>query len=190
MRAWLYNIYKGVLTTLGDIMVATQPPKTMAKQIMDMDRVIECGDIICRGYTYYLDSIFIPGDYTHSGIVYHRHEMFHMIAEGIKRIHPIDFIKDTDRFIVLRPFYPKGTVMNCIRRAMQLQKEKKEYDFLFNEDNKYYCHEFTAECLSPTGISISRTIKRFGIWPFRFQRELYLAKNLIDKFEIVYEFNP
>jgi len=67
---------------------------------------------------------------------------------------------------------------------------KTEYDFTFKEDGKFYCHEGVADCLKESKIIINTTLKEFGIGPFKFKRNLYLAQNIIDKCEVIYEFNP
>jgi hypothetical protein len=180
MKTELYNIWKSFLTWVGDIYMATEPPLCKAKNIEEMMEVIDAGDIICRGYNYYLDSHFIPGDYTHSGIVINKREMIHSIAEGVQSIHPIDFVKDTDRFCVIRPQYSGNSVHMAIDRAIwHCEANKTEYDFTFKEDGKFYCHEFTADCLEYAGIRIPKFTKVFGVWPFKFERKLYLASSFL-----------
>lgn len=193
MKEILYDKYKSFLTWFGDLYFATEPPLCKAEQIEKTLEIIEAGDVICRGYNYYLDGHFIPGDYTHSGIVLNKREMAHSIAEGVQSVHPIDFIKDVDRFIVLRPKYSdvdynKQSVID--RAIWHIEANITQYDFTFEDDNTFYCHEFTADCLKYGLITIDKTFKEFGIWPVQFKRELYLAQNLIDSLETVYEFNP
>lgn len=191
MKPELYDKYKKFLTWFGDIYMATEPPLCRAKQIETMLEFINDGDVICRGYNYYLDSHFIPGDYTHSGIVINKREMIHSIAEGVQSIHPIDFVKDTDRFIILRPKYKNSYPTKAIERAIwHCEANKTEYDFTFKEDGKYYCHEFSVDCINQEGIYIEKTKKEFGVFPFKFERDLYLAQNLIDACPTIYEFSP
>lgn len=189
MKEYIYKIVKRFLTWFGDIMLATQPPKTSAKQILDMQMIIQPGDVICRMYSYYLDSYIIPGEYSHSGFVISKDEIIHSVAEGIQFIHPIDFIKDTDGFIILRPTYlSKIHLQNAIDKAIFHVNNKAQYDFLFNDPNKFYCHEFTADCLLEADIFLSTSNVEFGFWPIKFTRTLYLASNLIEKLKKVYEF--
>jgi hypothetical protein len=197
MRPEIYAVYKKVLTWVGDIYMATELPLCTAEQIEIMQELIIDGDVICRGYNYFLDGMFIPGDFTHSGIIINKREIIHSIAEGVQSCHPIDFIKDVDRFIILRPRYDVGldthwrTKARAVDRAIwHCDYNKTEYDFLFSDDNKFYCHEFTADCLKQAGVIVKKTHKEFGVWPFKFYRELYLAQNLIDVCGVVYEFNP
>ena len=190
MKAKLYSIYKRFMTWIGDLMVATQPPNTKAKQIIEMQNIIQVGDVICRKYTYYMDSYFIPGEYTHSGIVISKDEIIHSIAEGVQFIHPIDFIKDTDGFIILRPKYlVKEDIKTATATAIKAANDKVEYDFLFNDPTKLYCHELTATCLNAAGIEVGETILNIGVFPFKFKRVITLADNLIEICNTVYVFN-
>lgn len=190
MKVWLYDRYRAFLTWFGDIYFATEPPLCTALQIEYLLSTIQPGDVVCRGYNYYLDSHFIPGDYSHSGIVLNSREMVHAIAEGIQSIHPIDFVKDTDRFIILRPHYPWGPQESINCAVWHADVNNTQYDFLFNDSQKFYCHEFTADCLNAGGVQPKTTHKVFGVWPFRFSRDIFLAQNLIDVSDVLYEFNP
>ena len=178
------------MTWIGDVMLATKPPKTKAANILIMLQSIQPGDIICRKYLYYLDSIFIPGEYSHSGLVVDKHTMIHAIAEGVSTIHPVDYIKDTDGFVIMRPKYE--TPEKCkaaIAKAQWHFFNKTQYDFTFqNTTNRMYCHELICSCLEEAGIHIPLSEKKFGVWPFSFKKELYLANNIIDYTTKIYEF--
>jgi hypothetical protein len=185
IREWAYGRYKQLLTWIGDIMLATAPPKTKAEHILKMMSIIKPGDIICRKYTYYLDSYLIPGIYSHSGLVISNNKMHHSIIEGVSCIHPIDFIKDCDGFIILRPKYID--LGFALERSQWHIDNKTEYDITFKDKNKFYCHEFVCDCLWRGGVDVPMVIKEFGIFPFKFKRELYLAEQLIEKCHVMYE---
>ena len=188
----IYKIAKKFLTWVGDLMVATKPPKTTAKEILKLIDVIEPGYVVCRMYSYYLDSYLIPGEYSHSGIVISKDKMAHSIAEGVGYIHPIDFVKDTDGFVILRPFYSDPLEINKVisKAIWHVEVNKTEYDFLFNDSNRFYCHEFTVDCISQIKIEneIQKTNVTFGIWPIKFSRNVYLASNIVLSCENIYEF--
>lgn len=191
MKTLLYKGYKRFLTWFGDIMLATTPPKCNAKALRAAQYRVKKGMVICRGYNYYLDSYFIPGEYSHSGIVINElGDMLHAVAEGVVLTNFLDFIIHTDRFIMLDPKFNKAELIQVVGRAKSMYIDRTEYDFLFNDDNKFYCHEFTATCLAAGGKKVNKTIKSFGVWPFRFKLDLYLADNLIDACKVLYEFNP
>jgi hypothetical protein len=190
LKEWLFKVYKKSLTVFGDIYFATKPPLVKAKEIRDALDILKPGDIICRGYNYYLDSYFIPGEYSHSGLVTNENYMTHSIAEGVCGIDTIDFIKDCDAFIVIRPQIDDADIIPILARAHEHENLKSEYDFTFKDPNKFYCHEFTADCLNYGGVTVLPTDKEFGIWPFKFKRTIFLAQNLIDTCKVIYEFNP
>jgi len=189
MKAKLYSVYKRFMTWIGDLMVATKPPKTRAEQIIAMQSIIQKGDIVCRKYTYYLDSYLIAGSYSHSGIVINKEEIIHSIAEGVQFIHPIDFVKDTDGFIILRPRYKEDAdKRKAIDKAIEHLNNKVEYDFLFNDPAKLYCHELSASCLLAGGICVIPTMMWVGVFPFSFKMNTFLADNLIAVCDQVYKF--
>ena len=210
MRNFLYDKYATFLTWFGDLYFATTPPKTDAKAILGCLNRLRDGQIVLRGYNYYLDSHFIPGEYTHSGIIDGTH-VYHMVAEGIRRDHIIDFIKDTDRFCLVRPWGISKSEIKDLLRAAKIHKDSlTKYDFLFSDPGKFYCHEYTADCLqnahirSSTGFRkplwkrdfpvikslwerVKPVKKSFGIWPFKFDKTLYLGESFLN-YEIVFEF--
>jgi hypothetical protein len=197
MKPELYDVYKRVMTKFGDVYLADRPPLCRAINLEEMMGVLDAGQIVCRGYDHYLDSHFIPGDFTHSGVVINRREIIHSIAEGVESIHPMDFVMDCDRFVVLQPSYSpilevkEIQVSKVVDRAIwHCEHNKTEYDFTFSDDNKFYCHEFSVDCIEKMGLVVAKSHLIFGIWPFKFVRELYLAQNLIDVCKIVYMFNP
>lgn len=185
----VYKIAKRILTWFGDIMFATKPPKTKAKEILKLLNIIQPGDIVCRSYNYYLDSYFIPGIFTHSGLVISKDKMIHSIAEGMEEVHPIDFVKDTDSFVVVRPHYLSDIdISNVLNRAEWHMTNKTEYDFLFNDPDKFYCHEFTVDCLKYANIEIPVSTISMGKWPIKFKKQVYLAEEIIAKCDVAYLF--
>lgn len=185
----LYDIYKSGMTKFGDIYYATEPPKCKASNIRRMMEVIKPGDILARGYDAYLDGKFIPGTLTHSGICINERQAIHSIAEGACTVDIIDFVKDTDRFAILRPRYPVDAIPAIDRAIWHVDENKTEYDFLFSEAVKYYCHELTADCLAKAGVIVSTTEMSFGVWPVKFKRIIYLADSFLEVSNVVYSFN-
>lgn len=168
-----YVYWAKFLTWVGDIMLATEPPKVRAVHIRKALALVQEGDIICRKYTYYLDGKFIKGKYTHSGFFETAlvdEGMIHAVAEGVCRIDIIDFIKDADGFVILRPPYVDLTQK---QKAKDFVKNQigKPYNFIFTDDpdvndtdkdndtseeNSYYCHQLTATTLNEVGLKVSK----------------------------------
>jgi uncharacterized protein YycO len=155
-------------------MVATKPPLVRAVHIRKALAVVRPGDVLCRKYTYYFDSHFIKGEYTHSGVVIDNETMIHSIAEGVGRVDIIDFIKDADGFIVLRPKnieYDKEKMFGFLKTNCG-----KPYDFIFKRDkDAFYCHELTYEALKAGG------------YPVPSVEGIIYAEHLIEALEVVYQ---
>ena len=153
-KTFIYRLWALFLTKLGDIMLATKPPRVKAEHIRELLRLSRPGDIICRKYTYYFDSIFIKGEYTHSGVIIDPKNMIHSTAEGVGKIDVIDFVKDTDGFILLRP----GRVDISKMKTFLKSCVGKPYDFIFKkDDHAYYCHELTWSALIRGGMKLPET---------------------------------
>lgn len=136
------------LTWFGDLYFATEPPKIKASHIRLLQDNVQPGDIILRRYTYYLDSYFIKGKYTHSGLLINETEAVHAVAEGICKIDIIDFVKDADGFILCRPAYPNFIAQRAAIDFVSC-RVGLPYDFFFGRGNDaFYCHELTISALS------------------------------------------
>lgn len=188
MKTFLYLKYKQFLTWIGDLYLSTKPPAVRWENVEKLIELAQPGDVICRGYDGYVDGYFIPGEYSHSGIILNSREVIHSVAEGVSSIHLGDFVIDTDRFILLRPVYLNGPNETTDRAIWHCEYNKTQYDFSFTEGVKeVYCHELTADCLAQGGVSVPKILKKFGIWPITFSKEIYLFDSFKELTKI-YEF--
>lgn len=155
-KSFLYRWLAKFLTWFGDIRIELEPPATRARNFRKLMSLAEPGDILCRKYDCYLDSVFIEGEYTHSGILSHKDQIIHSIAEGVEKIDILDFVLDTEGFILLRPKYDTENSIACAVKFAENQLGKP-YDFLFEkkESETFYCHELTAKSLGAGGIVVS-----------------------------------
>lgn len=155
----VYILWRTFLTWFGNVMLATQPPKVRASHIRTLLGVAVPGDILLRKYNYALDSFFIPGLYSHSGVVVECEQIIHSIAEGVSLDDLIDFVKDCDGFLLLRPHYQDE---DAIEQATIYAHQHVgcPYDFLFElnqaelEKNAYYCHELSYFCVKAGGVVV------------------------------------
>ena len=69
IRERLYNLYASAMTTFGDLYLAFEPPACRMEQIEDVMSLARPGDVLLRGYDGYVDGKFIPGEFSHSGLV-------------------------------------------------------------------------------------------------------------------------
>ena len=143
---YLYRLWSRFLTGFGNVMVSFDEPRVNYGMVRILFSKVQTGDILCRRYHSYLDSKFIKGKYTHSGVVVNREAMIHSIAEGVNWIDIGDFVLHTDGFILLRP----KAIIN-LDRGLDFVKScvGTPYDFLFKRNNKaLYCHELSFEYLN------------------------------------------
>ena len=140
------------MTWIGDIQYRTSPPKVRACHVRRLLELVQPGDVVCRKYCWYLDAYLIPGKYSHSGVVVSDHRMVHSVSEGVTFIDPMDFIKDTDGFVLIRPSADAEMVT-----AAAMDMVGKPYDFMFDllDKDAMYCHEMTLAALEAGGMKIS-----------------------------------
>ena len=182
----MYKLWSQFLTWFGDLYLAWEPPLTRAEHIRIALDKIKPGMVVFRGYLYYLDAIAIPGEYSHSSIYIGDNKVVHSIAEGCKICDLLDFIKDTDRFLITNPMYKTEELKkDTINLALDVAKANVPYDFLFNDDGKLYCHEMTVRCLNEAGIHVQMTLVK----KLFFKKYFYLAQNIINVSNKVYEFD-
>lgn len=154
-KSFLYGWLVSFLTWFGDLRIDFDPPATRAKHFRKLMKLAEPGDVLCRKYDCYIDSMFIEGEYTHSGILSHKDRIVHSMAEGVISDDILDFVVDTDGFILLRPKYDSE---NNARSAVQFAENHigRPYDFLFQRDESgsFYCHELTSRSLGAGNIQV------------------------------------
>lgn len=156
---------------------------------LDVITKIQPGDIILRAFDGYLDSILIPGKWNHSGVYIgeweidgkkYNHVVAHALGDGVRYDHLLDFMQ-TDHIKILR--YPKmsdAKVKKIKKKAKTIIVDKNTpYDYLFElDDNKLYCHEFTAVCLKEVMPNFDKIIKLEKTF---LGTEVYLAKSFLVK---------
>lgn len=191
IREVMHNAYVSVMTKFGDLYLAFEPPACRMKNIEDLMSAARGGDVVLRAYDGYVDGKFIPGAYSHSGVVINEREVVHSIAEGVCSCHIGDFVIDVDRFALCRPRYasPEAAWQVIEAALWHCEHNRTQYDFFFSpEADKLYCHEFTATCLRAGAIEIPMTSKKFGVWPFSYSKRLYLADTIQRRCDTIYEF--
>lgn len=175
-KSFLYKWLVKFLTWFGDLRIDFDPPATRARHFRKLMKLAEPGDVLCRKYDCYVDSIFIEGEYTHSGILTHKDKIVHSIAEGVKSDDILDFVLDTEGFILLRPKYE--TEQNVINAVSFAESQiGKPYDFLFekSEEDSFYCHELTSKSLAAGGLVITP------------KKDIIYASDFFNRCNIVYE---
>lgn len=140
---WLDNLEVKGIKAIGKVQVSFSPPKILASHCRRAQELAAPGVIVARRYDAHLSSYMIPGTYSHSGVCESSQYMIHAVGEGVERIDILDFVKDTDGFILLKPRDPfdLDVAINWLR-----QQIGKDYDFKFNGEDasSLFCHETTA----------------------------------------------
>lgn len=157
MLKWLKRKF---LTILGDIKIFKFPlfmiydPSTFrvkgyhTRQAIDL---LKPGDIVLRRYRMYLDGVFIPGKYSHTGVYVGDGKIIHAVAEGVSKIDVIDFLR-CDGFCILRQ-NDANKALKAVEYCKEVLGQRGQYDFDFTDDNdSWYCHELGALAYPDCGI--------------------------------------
>jgi hypothetical protein len=195
-----YNLKRKLLTVFGDIKYSLIPPmlyycpvtfKVTGFDTRHAMHSLRAGDLIQRGYSSYLDGIFIPGKFSHTGIYVGDGKVIHAIAEGVVQCDIIDYLR-CDRFCILRLVSgDKALAEAAVERAKKYAGMKTQYDFNFEEvvpvlDNRLYCHELAAACY-PTCDIKRRTPK--WLWGLVRAKPTFLAESILESpdFHVIHE---
>lgn len=184
-----------LLRVFGDIKMQKWPPflyyepgdyyRVTGADSARIAELIQPGDLLLRGYRNYLDGVFIPGEYSHTGIYTGNGTVTHAVAEGVCVVSLYDFLR-CDRVFVLRP-------RRCVKTALDRLAKwiGRSYDFDFASGNEsFYCHELAAEAYS--GLAIRKIVPYLGIFRFCRMEPKYLAESFIESpdFQKIVEINP
>jgi uncharacterized protein YycO len=105
---------------------------------------LQDGDIIMRRYDRYVSGWFIPGYWTHVGVVVSDKTIIHAMTKGVIEEDVMTYLR-ADHIMVLR-VGNKKFITNAISKAREMLG--KEYDFLFDsaDDERLYCTELVKKC--------------------------------------------
>ena len=194
MRKLLYKLNAKFLTWFGNIKVFKWPLfliydpthfSMTGEKILHVRDILKPGDVILRGYSMYLDGMFVPGDYSHGAIYVGNDTIVHAVAEGVSKINVVDFC-ECDRICVLRPTSgPK----KAVKKALEFVEKDTPYDFGFKRGaSALYCFELCAECYQGLDVRLIEQTALFGL----LRKMVYLAKSFLSSkdFDRVFEFNP
>lgn len=200
MEKLLKKIWTRFLTILGDIRISKFPPflyydtvdfKVKGDIIERVQKILEPGDIIARGYDSYLDSKFIPDplSFSHGAIYLGNNTVIHAVAEGVNLIHLYDFLQ-CDRMAVFRP-KNKRKLESLAKQAIEISKRLlgKNYDFFFSDgDSAIYCFELVSLAYPTLDIKRVEVKKLFGL----IRKHVYIAESLFRSKDLrcVLHFNP
>ena len=184
-----------LLRIFGDIKLQKWPPflyyepgdyyRVSGSESARIAALLRPGDLLLRGYRNYLDGLFIPGEYSHTGIYTGCGEVTHAVAEGVCTVSVYDFLR-CDRVCVLRPRRGVDAALKRLRKWTG-----RPYDFDFRGgDEAFYCHELAAAAYRELAISL--VVPYLGFIRFCGVEPKYLAESFIGSpdFRTVIELNP
>lgn len=197
MKKFLYKMWSKFLTVFGEIKIFKFPMfivydpnyfKIGGKQVLDILKCIKPGDIILRGYDYYLDGKFVPDplSFSHGAIYIGDGKIIHAVAEGVSETDIIEFTR-CDRIAILRP---KKYQRSAIKKAKQYLKNNVPYDFGFKEGvSSLYCFELCGLCYKKLDIPKMTVKKFFGLVK---RNNTYLAESFFTSNDMtcIYHYNP
>ena len=179
------------LRIFGDIKLLPFPPfmyyqpgdyyKATGAEARQAMQLLRPGDLLLRGYDSYLDGLFIPGKYSHTGIYTGNGKVTHAVAEGVCQIDTIDFLR-CDRFAVIRP---KRGQKEAIRRVLEWIGYPYDYDFS-SGNAAFYCHELAAEAYRE--LDVHKVTPYLGWIRFCRMKPTYLAESFTTNanFKIIF----
>ena len=197
MKKLLYTFASKFLTWFGDIKVFPRPMfivrapeffKMTGDKIIEVMDILKPGDIILRGYDYYLDGKFIPDKlkFSHGAIYIGDGKIIHAVAEGVSYINAVEFC-ECDRIAIFRP---KKGQKTAIAKAKKFAKSKVPYDFGFSRGTSaMYCFELCGECYDKLNIPRCTVKKLFGLLK---KEDVFLAESFFKSKDMkcVFHYNP
>ena len=194
MKKFWYRLQARFITIFGNIKVFKWPffmvydPTVFSmpgSKIIEARELLRSGDIILRGFSMYLDGMFVPGDYSHGAIYVGDDTIVHAVAKGVSTINIVDFC-ECDRICILRP---KSGQEDAIKIALDFMKNDVPYDFGFKRGTSaLYCFELCAECYKNLDVKLIKKTALFGL----IKKRVFLAESFLNSndFERIFEFNP
>ena len=155
------KIKEAVLREIGKVEVKFVPPLVRASHCRRAMAEAKPGMAICRKYNGHLATMLIPGEFSHSGIIESNGMVIHAVGTGVGREDILDFVKDTDGFIILSAEPPYDAEAAILYARAQLTKD---YDFKFDGTNEQtlFCHELTARSLGAGGVPFVPVPQKMG----------------------------
>ena len=156
------KIKEAVCRAVGKAEIKFVPPLVRASHCRRAMREAKPGMAICRKYNGHLATMLIPGEFSHSGIIESSGMVIHAVGDGVGREDILDFVKDTDGYIILSATAPFDAEAAIQYARAQLTKD---YDFKFDGTNEeaLFCHELTARSLRAGGIEIEPVPQQMGL---------------------------
>ena len=197
MKKYLYKLWSKFLTCFGEIKIFKYPMfivydphyfEVGGKQVLGILKTLKPGDIILRGYDYYLDAAFIPDPlaFSHGAIYIGDGKIIHAVAKGVSETDVIEFTR-CDRIAIFRP---KKYQKSAIKKAKKFLENDTPYDFGFAQGvSSLYCFELCGMCYDKLNVPRLDVKKFFGLVQ---KKNVFLAESFFTSPDMtcVYQYNP
>lgn len=151
---------KYLVELIGHIQAPFVECKITSKDYFYLCNSLKDGDVIFTRSNGYFSNFFIKGFYTHASI-FSKGMIYEAVGTGVRKQTIFDFVKDKD-YLIVRQFN-QGQI-NPERLNQYCERVLgTAYDFLFSDNEKFYCSEFVDMCYGILDLGYyTRRIKSFG----------------------------
>lgn len=154
MKKLWYGFSRFIIKLFGNVQLFPYPffcllwgnthYKVHGDEVRKLVDTLKPGDILLRRYDRYMSGWFIPGFWTHVGIMATEKTIIHATTAGVIEEDVFTFLR-TDHLKVLR-CDDEETVKGALDTLPSLKG--REYDFVFDttDDSRMYCSELVKYC--------------------------------------------
>jgi len=135
------RIYKGGIILFGDSTYKLKGP-----DVREITNLLAPGDLVLNSHSHYVSSLFIKGDYGHVGVYVGDNQIIHVKTTGIEKNDILTYLR-ADGAAIVR-LTDQSIVPDMIQKAYEQLAKDVEYDYDFDkqDDEQFYCSEFTDFC--------------------------------------------
>ena len=151
---WLLDIADKIYLQPTPMFISWNPQfhKLKGKEILNILDIMQPGDILLRRHGGYLNSLAIPGYWTHASIVYDKDTIAHAVGKGTCYENIFDWFR-ADGCALLRPNQTYD-IDNILEKVETIVGVDYQYDYEFKADNgMIYCTEFIDLIVIPASKS-------------------------------------
>jgi hypothetical protein len=118
--------------------------RVKGSEVRRLIELLKEGDVILRRYDRYVSAWFIPGFWTHVGLMATDKTVIHATTKGVIEEDILTFLR-ADHVMVLR-FQDEEAAQKAASMSRSLLG--RDYDFLFDasDDTRLYCSELIKHC--------------------------------------------
>ncbi len=150
-------------------------------------KLIKPGDILLRSYIQYLDSYFVPGEYSHAAIYIggDDEEIIHAMTPDVQTTTLANFMR-TDKFVIVRPNVSTEDTNTAIERTKSKLGVRYDYAFMFevtdSSERLFSCSELCYYAYQKNVKELNWNIKNYE---YKFFTKILFTKELFTPGDII-----